>query len=232
MKIFRQLEASCILDNGTFPLTYWQDSASLTQDTPPSALEPCSYFGYVIQGKTRVRTAHNEVTLNTGSYFSIDSGNTTIEGGSGVLIRVGNYRALNNFGGPLETQGRLKYIDGCTDTLLIPPVKFGDPCFNALYFPVNTHQTQHTHPSLRIGVVVDGKGLCVGEAGNHALEPGNVFIIAAEEKHAFHTDDSTLTVVAFHPDSDFGPKNEDHPMINKTLVNGMSAKHIPDILTE
>jgi hypothetical protein len=49
--------------------------------------------------------------------------------------------------------------------------------------------------------------------------------------HRFQTNDDELVVVAFHPDSDFGPENLDHPMINKTVVEGISANKIKDIQT-
>ena len=51
------------------------------------------------------------------------------------------------------------------------------------------------------------------------LSPGVVFVIPAGAPHAFITEeDSSLDVVAFHPDSDFGPIANDHPMINRTIV--------------
>jgi hypothetical protein len=30
-----------------------------------------------------------------------------------------------------------------------------------------------------------------------------------------------MDVIAYHPDSDFGPENETHPMVNRTLVGGI-----------
>ena len=38
-------------------------------------------------------------------------------------------------------------------------------------------------------------------------------------------------MIAFHPDSDFGPAPEDHPMINRTMVDGVSASRLDDIRT-
>lgn len=74
-------------------------------------------------------------------------------------------------GGPLEERGRLRYIDGCTDSLLVPPVRLGDPCLNGLWFPMGTEQTGHTHPRVRIGMVVRGRGRCVTQWGEHQLRP-------------------------------------------------------------
>ncbi|MBL4846693.1 MAG: AraC family ligand binding domain-containing protein [Planctomycetes bacterium] len=105
--------------------------------------------------------------------------------------------------------------------MLVPPARLGAPCFNALYFPAETRQTQHTHPSLRAGIVVSGEGVCKTPNGDHALVPGRIFFLPPETWHAFHTGDdggqrSALTVIAFHPDSDFGPTDDDHPMLNRT----------------
>jgi hypothetical protein len=63
------------------------------------------------------------------------------------------------------------------------------------------------------------------------LTPGQVFHIPPEELHAFQTEDSSMDVVAFHPDSDFGPEHDNHPMINRTFVDGLSARHIDEIRT-
>eukprot|EP00548_Thalassiothrix_antarctica_P011082 CAMPEP_0194153598 /NCGR_PEP_ID=MMETSP0152-20130528/56993_1 /TAXON_ID=1049557 /ORGANISM="Thalassiothrix antarctica, Strain L6-D1" /LENGTH=43 /DNA_ID= /DNA_START= /DNA_END= /DNA_ORIENTATION= len=41
-----------------------------------------------------------------------------------------------------------------------------------------------------------------------------------------------MDVIAAHPDSDYGPTNTDHPMVNRTIVNGISASLIPSIQTK
>ena len=76
--------------------------------------------------------------------------------------------------------GRLNYIDGCTDTLLVPPVKMGDACLNVLYFPSNTHQTRHYHPSIRTGVIISGEGECHTSDGVLPLVPGSIFFCQAK----------------------------------------------------
>jgi mannose-6-phosphate isomerase-like protein (cupin superfamily) len=141
--------------------------------------------------------------------------------------------SLAMIGGAIdENKGRLKYIDGCTDSLLVPPVKLGDPCLNALYFPAEIDQTTHTHPSMRVGVVVSGNGECVTEDEVIHLIPGMVFIIHEEGLHKFRTLGSKgMVVVAYHPDSDFGPEDEHHPMINRTIVDGIPASQIESIRT-
>ena len=131
----------------------------------------------------------------------------------------------------MEEVGRLKYIDGCTDSLLIPPIMLGDPCLNLLFFPPKIHQTQHTYPSMRVGMVVRGRGCCVTPYEEATLAPGVVFVIPTDGLHSFHTEDSSMTVIANHPESDFGPTHEEHPMINRTIVNGVSASKIAEIRT-
>jgi len=146
-------------------------------------------------------------------------------------------------GGPIEAgEGRLPYIDGCTDSLLLSPAVKGAPCLNHLHFPRGILQTRHTHPSGRAGMVIRGKGVCIYDSSNGTgerklekvpLEPGTAFVIPAHLVHAFETTSGEeLDVVAFHPDSDFGPSSINHPMINRTIVNGISASEIDSIQTK
>ena len=58
-----------------------------------------------------------------------------------------------------------------------------------------------------------------------------MFRIPFEGNHKFRTFDSEMRVIAYHPDSDFGPQDEDHPMINRTMVDGVSANKIDKIRT-
>jgi quercetin dioxygenase-like cupin family protein len=188
-----------------------------------TALEAdATHYGYVLEGDCTVGERGRKVAVNPNGFFCI-AGAATVEGtGKCVVTTRFNYRGMTLFGGELEDWGRLRYIDGCTDTLLVAPVKRGDPCLNALYFPASTRQTRHVHPSVRCGVVVGGEGVCKTPSGDHPLRKGSIFFLPPETYHAFHTDDrpvagrSALTVLAFHPDSDFGPTDEDHPMINRT----------------
>jgi quercetin dioxygenase-like cupin family protein len=182
-----------------------------------------THFGYVLSGRMSLELCEQQsYDLHPGCYFCVP-GPAYVEGDGEVeIITSFTYRGLFSLGGPVEPWGRLQYIDGCTDTLLIPPVKRGDPCLNSLYFPANTRQTQHTHPSLRAGMVIGGKGVCKTPDGDHVLRPGRIFFLPPETWHAFFTEEnrtetkSALTVVAFHPDSDAGPTDEDHPMLNRT----------------
>ena len=191
-----------------------------------------TYYGYVFEGNTSLTATELSLHLRSRHYFCFN-GPFSVAGGRGIVIERMQHRGMNMVGGPLENWGRLKYIDGCTDSLLVPPVKLGDPCLNALFFPENIDQTAHVHPSMRVGMVIAGRGSCVTPEGEYALEPGTIFIIHEDGTHRFRTGPgNTLTVVAYHPDSDFGPQDEDHPMINRTIVDGVSAAEIRTIRTK
>lgn len=184
--------------------------------------------------------------LKAGEYLAHNDEILVWGFGKALIIQSGAYAAMSMLGGPVEAQGRLRYIDGCTDSLLIPPVKLGDPCLNHLHFPINIYQTMHTHPTVRIGVVTKGNGECLTPFGNIPLSAGILFLIhpfSGEKRlgldgdlhdvgaHCFRTFDQEMDVVAYHPDSDYGPADENHPMINRTIVNGVSANQIEAIRT-
>ncbi|MCI0458050.1 MAG: cupin domain-containing protein [Gemmataceae bacterium] len=176
-----------------------------------------THFGFVHAGPAVLSCASGTFTLGPGMYFAVP-GAMQVAGGTGVVVTRPGYRGFFHLGGPVEETGRLRYLDGCTDSLLVPPVVKGDPCLNLLHLPPGTRQTAHTHPSLRVGLVVRGSGRCVTLGGEVALAPGRAFVIGAGALHRFHTHDEPLVVVAYHPDSDFGPTHENHPMINRTVV--------------
>jgi quercetin dioxygenase-like cupin family protein len=195
-------------------LTGWSGQ-TLALDAAPNT----THTGFVWQGKAVLNTPQGEFTLQAGMYFMV-AGEASLSGnGQGFVVSQPNYRGMFMLGGPIEQKGRLRYIDGCTDTLLISPVMMGAPCFNLLHIPANTFQSQHTHPSFRVGMVVSGTGECITPEGSSALSPGHIFYIPKDGMHSFKTpQDSNLRVVAYHPDSDFGPTHENHPMINRTRL--------------
>ena len=197
-------------------------------------------YGYVQNGKCKIYNDKIDCSfeLCQGMYFSIPANQKYIieplsDNNNGIIINQNKYIGIFNIGGPIESIGRLKYIDGCTDNLLLSPILFGDPCLNVLYFIKNLSQTPHTHPSFRIGIVTNGFGYCCLENGQKVeLVKDLIFFIPKDVLHSFETDiDNELTVIAFHPDSDFGPKHEQHPMINRTMVNDISASQIIEIHT-
>ena len=237
-----------------YPLRYYNvvNGDGLTTD------EGKSYFVFVYSGEALLEINNGiKSILPKDTYFS-HHGSFCLRGiFKAVAIEVfceqgefakNKFKPYTHIGGVVEETGRLKYIDGCTDSLLIPPVKKGDPCLNHLHFPKNITQTPHTHPSHRIGIVIRGKGECVTPFGNLPLVEGCIFVIKEYDgvgmhqgldgnmyeagTHKFDTKGSSMDVIAFHPDSDFGPEDEFHPMINRTIVSGVSANQIDSIKTK
>ena len=192
-------------------------AAAWTPASPLHLADVGTHFGFVYSGRTELSFGSSRFVVSEGMYFAIP-GTTRITGGSGLAITRLGFRGFFHLGGPIEPTGRLRYIDGCTDSLLIPPILMGDPCLNLLHIPPGTHQTTHTHPSLRVGLIVRGLGEWVMPDGRVPLKPGLSFVIPAHTLHSFHTTDSELLVIAYHPDSDFGPTHECHPMVNRTII--------------
>ena len=191
-----------------------------------------THFGYVHEGRASLNCDSGAFILQPGMYFSVVGEGTVSGEGAGIVVSRYGYRGLFQIGGPVEQEGRLKYIDGCTDSLLVPPLLKGDPCLNLLAFPSGIHQTQHTHPSMRVGIVASGAGVCITPAGVTPLVPGQAFVIDANQLHSFATRREPMRVIAYHPDSDFGATHDDHPMINRTMVEGESASYLYEIRTK
>ena len=176
-------------------------------------------FGFILEGTCRIKWNEHSLELRSGMYFSI-AGQLEFSGNAKIACFIrNNFFGLTNIGGPIEKTGRLKYINNCTDTLLISPPRLGDPCLNLLVFPANTLQDKHIHPSLRLGIVASGSGFCHSSNQRIPLRTGSVFSIPANTVHCFETTNDTLRVIAYHPDSDQGPTDEAHPMINRTILN-------------
>lgn len=175
-------------------------------------------FGIVIAGKVSLLMGEDSFTLRAGMYFSVP-GAFRIQGeGEAVLFQRHGYRGLFSIGGPVEKSGRLTYIDHCTTTLICPPPRDGDPCLNLLSFPPSLKQSPHIHPTIRLGAVISGSGYCVLAGGRQALEPGIAFVIEPNLLHSFESGPNGLNVIAYHPDSDGGPTDESHPMLNRTYL--------------
>ncbi len=184
-------------------------------------LEPdATHFGMVAEGRGFLKQDTGPfVHLIAGMYFVAPREGLLGAGpGSGLVVSVFGYQGLRQFGGPVEKAGRLRYIDGCTDTLLVCPPVLGEPCLNHLHIPAGTRQSQHTHPSVRLGIVLSGHGWCWTEGSRHELRAGTGWWIPTGCLHSFETEDSPLDVMAWHPDSDFGPTDGFHPMLNRTLL--------------
>ena len=216
--------------------------ALMAEDTFPSRLsgwhndtlalpDDGTHFGYIYKNSITLETHAGTFELQEGMYFVTPHSCRIHGAGEGIVITRLGYAGVFALGGPVEACGRLRYIDGCTDSLLIPPPKLGDPCLNALYFRPHITQTTHTHPSLRIGLVAHGTGECRTTEATYSLFPGLAFIIRADGPHGFNTTEEEMVVIAYHPDSDFGPTDEAHPMINRTIVRGIPASQLTSIHT-
>lgn len=191
-----------------------------------------THFGFVQDGMATLACDSGDFTLKAGMYFSVPGECNVTGKGRGIAISSIEFNGFFQIGGPIERVGRLKYIDGCTDSLLISPIMKGDPCLNLLYFPPGIKQTPHTHPSNRVGIVARGTGKCITPEGVTPLFPGQIFLIRALGLHSFETSTSDMAVIAYHPDSDFGASHENHPMINRTIVGGISAACLTEIQTK
>lgn len=185
-----------------------------------------THYGYVLDGNGALQFQSSEyLPLAAHWYFSIPGvtrivGNVRIQ----IVTQLG-YHGLLQCGRHEEEWGRLTYINGGSDTMLLSPPKRGDPCLNALYMPPGVDQTPHTHPSLRAGIIVAGKGSCRTADAEFLLEAGSTFLLPPESRHSFHTpeestrDQTTLHIIVMHPDSDTGPTDEEHAMKNRTYFS-------------
>ncbi|WP_437991347.1 cupin domain-containing protein [Sorangium sp. So ce145] len=214
------------LPHPTWPCELWSYRPGPWQ--PPAE---GTHYGAVFSGRLTLRCRSGVFEIGAGMVFCVP-GELALHG-EGEAFGITHLRSKGFFqiAGPIEASGRLRYIDGCTDSLLIAPQVRGDPCLNHLHFPPRTDQTLHTHPSLRAGLIARGRGVCRLGDRRVPLSPGLVFHLPPGSKHAFQTEAESMDVVAFHPDSDFGPVHDDHPMINRTIVDGISARHVERIRT-
>lgn len=206
------------------PLLELRAGAYLTRvsgfaDGPLALPEGETHYGMVVDGEIRLQRGEDRFRLRRGAFF-VAPGSAEVDagGGRGLVISCRDYLGLFQIGGPLEARGRLRYIDGCSDTLLVCPPRLGEPCLNHLHIPPRTDQSAHTHPSERIGVIAAGQGSCRTAHGVHPLLPGRAFCIPAGCVHSFQTAEHSLDVLAWHPDTDFGPTDGNHPMVNRTFL--------------
>ncbi len=220
----------CEYDDGNFCSLIFGLSRNTVLELPSGY----THFGLLVEGRAAVSHNGRIRHLYDGDFFSVVGPAKVISKGMGIVTSAKGYRGFNVFGGPLEEKGKLRYINGCTDTLLVPPVRKGDPCLNHLHFPPHSVQTPHTHPSVRVNIVYRGSGVCLvpeDEKKRVPLVKGYVFIMKTNTLHSFDTEDESMDVITFHPDSDVGMTDDDHPMVNRTIVDGVSAKFIDHIRT-
>jgi Cupin domain len=156
------------------------------------------------------------------SHFCYQNDRFTVENGCVWFVTRLGFQGQEITGNKIEETGRLSYIDNCSSSILVYPPRLGDPSLHLLYFPPNTIQTFHTHPSIRVGLVLSGTGFadCKGQGkeSRHTLSPGSAFCLNQQEEHRFRTDTQAMRIIAYHPDGDWGPTDENHPMLNRTHI--------------
>lgn len=194
--------------------TYYKEEAD------DLGMEYATTFGYVLTGKAVIYANRQLWQVYGRNYFAF-SGEFSIDEAHDLnmwtVTKLG-YKGMSMMG-KVEEKGRLSYIDGCSDSILVPMPRRGDPVLNYLHFPQGINQTQHTHPSIRMGVVTEGSGEAFKqESWVKPLKKGCMFMLEEQELHSFRTTDDNMNIVAFHPDSDTGSTDEDHPMINRTYI--------------
>jgi hypothetical protein len=102
-------------------------------ELPPGA----TAFGMVTTGQTQLRDPETgPFHLSAGMFFVLPDGGVTCSGDLAIILP--GYRGLRQIGGPLETAGRPRCIDGCSDTLPICFPRLGDPCLNHPHIPPRT----------------------------------------------------------------------------------------------
>ena len=178
-------------------------------------------YGYVISGDVTFPNGNIAVEGQYFCFWAAKSESIRTTGETVIFTRLG-FKGQNTIGGPIEDSGRLVYIDQCSDSLLVYPPRMGDPSLNQLHFPSGVKQSYHIHPSIRLGVVVRGNGYaCIKKSYDEEqieLKPGVMFCIEEREQHRFMTNKEEMTVIAFHPDGDWGPTDHNHTMLNRTYI--------------
>jgi len=170
-------------------------------------------YGVVLEGSVLCDTGRK--TMVKHEYFCLTSGSAHVDGSAVFFTRFG-FRGQTTYGGPIEESGRLCYIDNCSDTILVYPPRFGDPSISLLSFPKLITQRFHTHPSIRLGVIIRGEGTSETIDAKVPLVPGTAFCVHEREVHRFVTTTSSLDAVSFHPDGEWGPTDENHTLLNRT----------------
>ncbi|KAA1006599.1 hypothetical protein FVF58_26525 [Paraburkholderia panacisoli] len=190
-----------------------------------------THFIIVQSGEAEVSHDGNVYWLRAGQ-FGCFPGALTLKGVTEVLLVASvGYQGATLVGGPVEEFGRLRYIGGCTSSLLIAPPVRGEPCLNFLHLPRNTSQTLHTHPTIRVGLILSGSGQCETHQGLVEFCASTAFVIPPGVAHSFQSGEENMRIVIYHPDSDSGPTHTDHTMLNRTYVDGKTAKAMTDIHT-
>lgn len=173
-------------------------------------LQNASYYS------DNVKLEDVNAALAVNKHFTVKCGQ-----GTAVVIEYMGLRLLESryFVQDRLGMGNLSYMDGGTNTTAVNPGRLGDPVINYVHFPAGMQQTLHTHPSHRVGMVLQGRGRVELDDGNFELQPGDVFFMQRNVLHNFtcpYNEDVVLFV--FAPDSGTGPTDEVNPLKIRTYV--------------
>ena len=163
-----------------------------TENVKNDGMSYSATYGYCINGSAVVVDDNGEWNVSAGRYF-VFSGQISIKKATDLqmwtVMKVG-FKPMTQVGA-VESKGRLSYIDGCSDSVLVSMPRYGDPVLNYLHFPTGIYQTQHTHPSIRMGLVIKGSGEAFMEKSNNSegwvkpLQTGCMFMLEEQELHSF-----------------------------------------------
>ena len=237
LQVFKDYYGLVATDNQGTKIYGWENISQERKCEAIEIEEDGGMYGYVHKGTIHIKDNGRKYVVKEGQWFSTKSKISIIPNDG--PYRICAFQKLDYDGmstiGLVEDYGRLNYIDGCKDTILSNPIKKGMPCLNALYMPDGVHQTMHTHPSTRCGFIIIGGARAVTPNSDTLLETGMIFYLPTDTEHKFVTDFGEFKImklVAYHPDSDYGATDEVHPMINRTIVDGVSASKIKSIQTK
>lgn len=178
-----------------------------------------AFYGYVISGAIKM----GGMSVCAGHVFATSERIDCNEDNTTVWLVTRHGFNIQTYATRPEHKGRLTYIDGCSDSLLIYPPRKGDGSLSLLYFPVGIDQRWHSHPSIRMGYVASGSGLAEwrdskGNLCKKALKAGQAFYLPEQTQHRFCTTKNELRILAYHPDGDWGPEDHNHTMLNRTYL--------------
>jgi len=194
--------------------------------------EDASHYIMVYSGRAFIGHRGEMKAVEEGCY-GVFPGRAELTGeGVALVVSCSGYRALAMQGGPVEDTGRLRYIDRCTNTVLLPPPVRGEPCLNFLHLGAGVTQTPHTHPTIRIGIVLKGNGACGTAHGTLPMTVGSLFVIPPETLHSFQASNESMKIIIFHPDSVDGPSHASNTMLNNTFIDGTTAQGASHLRTQ
>lgn len=211
--------------NSMYPSAAFMITSDRDSFSWPHSAGFCTVYAYSY-GDSTIELPNKTIELEEGQFCSFfvkaKAPKFDVSDELFIIIRLG-YKC-QNMQGDVEEQGRLIYIDGCSDSILVYPPRSGDPSLNHLHFPKGVNQSFHTHPTIRLGCVIRGEGISDyydqnGTLKELKLTSGTIFCLEENQKHRFRTELRSMDVVVYHPDSDWGPTDHNHPMLNKTFIS-------------